>query len=245
MKTHPLNNTVILHDGTNGAEIIAFWKSQGVDTGDLVGRISGRYYGLADGTFDVWPEPMVKDLKVISLPPKPTLTKEQVLRWDGLPELLYEFVKKFHVNGPLESAIDPIKDFISAQLEPEAVEEARKVVLKCQDGDCYDSGQTVFYATPETGEIFGDPAGPCSRHLCFGPYFLSEEACQSYLDSLLIGYQCPMDLFGGKVKKGDLYVKTLDPSIYLPSELPLRYFELPSEIVTSWTPIYRKPSADQ
>lgn len=72
MKNHPLNNHVILHDGTNGAEIIAFWKEQGVDTKGYTGNEATCYYGLSANAFDYWHKHLVERsvLKVITLPKK-------------------------------------------------------------------------------------------------------------------------------------------------------------------------------
>lgn len=55
-----------------------------------------------------------------------------------------------------------------------------------------------------------------------------------------IGYKSPTNLFGGSVLKGDLYVKYNKLSkFYSHSDLECDSYNLPSEIVEQWEPIYR------
>jgi hypothetical protein len=63
-------------------------------------------------------------------------------------------------------------------------------------------------------------------------------------DSLeIIGYSCPSNYFGGVIIKGDVYIKSLyHPDLYTPKRLfeDDSQYTLPSEIVESWQPIYKK-----
>jgi len=54
----------------------------------------------------------------------------------------------------------------------------------------------------------------------------------------IIGYKCPMDLFDGKVKVGDIYVKI--KTTYGLKDNSSTAFELPKEIVEQWSPVYEQ-----
>jgi hypothetical protein len=58
------------------------------------------------------------------------------------------------------------------------------------------------------------------------------------MEKKIIGYKCPQDLFEGKVKKGELYIKISDS--YGPKNTPASRLELPKEIVETWEPVYEQ-----
>jgi len=51
-----------------------------------------------------------------TLIPEPTNNRRALLENPELLPLLYDFVKRFHIDGPVESAVDPIKHFIASEL---------------------------------------------------------------------------------------------------------------------------------
>lgn len=55
----------------------------------------------------------------------------------------------------------------------------------------------------------------------------------------LLGYKCPMDLFGGHVKAGELYKLTPDETEYYPSNFTYSC-KLPIELVETWEPVYEE-----
>jgi hypothetical protein len=52
------------------------------------------------------------------------------------------------------------------------------------------------------------------------------------MDKEIIGYECPIDLYNGHVKKGTIYVKTWDD--YCPQGIISYWHLLPKEIVEQW-----------
>ena len=58
----------------------------------------------------------------------------------------------------------------------------------------------------------------------------------------IIGYKCPMDLFNGHVKAGDLYIKsTVNKSnSYRHHNKIDTYWAMPLEIVETWEPVYKE-----
>lgn len=53
----------------------------------------------------------------------------------------------------------------------------------------------------------------------------------------IIGYKCPMDLFEGKVKKGDSFTRFINSTSYTPEGFNGTY-SIPKEIVETWEPVY-------
>ena len=62
------------------------------------------------------------------------------------------------------------------------------------------------------------------------------------MEKTILGYECPMDLYGGKIKKGDvinhLKVLTNDPECILFEKGEYSAEYLPLELVLTWKPIY-------
>ena len=58
----------------------------------------------------------------------------------------------------------------------------------------------------------------------------------------IIGYECPMDLFGGEIKKGTVYIEMASGIHYRPKETMLRHdnYCFPKEIVETWQPVYKE-----
>ena len=52
----------------------------------------------------------------------------------------------------------------------------------------------------------------------------------------ILGYKAPYDMFEGKVKKGDLYVRSqsVDPYYAFEAKKGILFYHLPAEIVTKW-----------
>jgi len=52
----------------------------------------------------------------------------------------------------------------------------------------------------------------------------------------ILGYLAPHDMFEGKVKKGDLYVRSqsADPYYAFEAKKGILFYHLPAEIVTKW-----------
>lgn len=57
----------------------------------------------------------------------------------------------------------------------------------------------------------------------------------------LLGYKCPMDLFDGKVKAGELYKLVSDETEYYPPNYT-NSCRLPRELVETWEPVYEEKS---
>jgi len=79
-----------------------------------------------------------------------------------------------------------------------------------------------------------------------GPFYSRFDLAEAHLNTLIEGYVCPMDLFEGHIKKGAVYVKKpyhgAGPiQTYSPIGFNNNLFNLPSEIVQSWTPKIKKP----
>jgi hypothetical protein len=58
----------------------------------------------------------------------------------------------------------------------------------------------------------------------------------------IIGYLCPMDLFDGEVKKGEIYITT-HGAHYTINGRGFDY-KMPKEIVETWQPIYAEPQPE-
>jgi len=58
----------------------------------------------------------------------------------------------------------------------------------------------------------------------------------------ILGYFAPHDMFEGKVKKGDLYVRSqsLEPYYAVEAKKGILFYHLPAEIVTKWEPKYEE-----
>lgn len=60
----------------------------------------------------------------------------------------------------------------------------------------------------------------------------------------IIGYKAPYDIFGGRVKKGNVFDKKnkmITDTYYHPSSLRIEHcFSLPEEIVETWEPVFEK-----
>jgi len=84
-----------------------------------------------------------------------TPTREQVLRWDGLPELLFDFCKAFHIDGPIDTAVEPIKQFISKQLSALTLEPESLIGREVR-GFSFESGlDTDILYVPEMDSFIG------------------------------------------------------------------------------------------
>jgi len=128
----------------------------------------------------------------------------------------------------------------------EAEASVKPVILQCQDGPCYDKNHLVHWISNyETGALDTYYAWAYIEEGCKEPCFLTQSACQAYLDSLLIGYECPEDLYGGDVRKGDLYTLTINSASCLPKGKSFWVYAMPYEIVKCWKKVYRKPSPEQ
>lgn len=71
----------------------------------------------------------------------------------------------------------------------------------------------------------------------FNQFILEED-----MEKEIIGYKCPQDLYGGSVRKGDLYVKkNSDCNWYYPDKNgdPEVGQKIPKEIVETWEPVYK------
>jgi len=113
----------------------------------------------------------------------------------------------------------------------------KPVILQCQDGPCYDKNHLVHWISNyETGALDTYYAWAYIEEGCKEPCFLTQSACQAYLDSLLIGYECPEDYPSWGVKKGMLFT-------IIPNGKGLNHAArkgLPGEIVKCWKKIYKK-----
>lgn len=58
--------------------------------------------------------------------------------------------------------------------------------------------------------------------------------------SKILGYECPMDLYGGSIKKGDIYSKCINDNYYEPNSFNNVSHLLPAEIVETWNPVYEE-----
>ena len=60
------------------------------------------------------------------------------------------------------------------------------------------------------------------------------------MKSKTLGYYAPYDMFEGKVKKGDLYVRSQSEETYYAFEAKtgILFYHLPAEIVTRWEAKY-------
>jgi hypothetical protein len=62
LKNHPLNNCVIKSSGVlHGAEIMDFWRSQGINSSMEGTSAVSPYYGIVDGGFGNWDKPLLPD----------------------------------------------------------------------------------------------------------------------------------------------------------------------------------------
>jgi len=62
LKNHPLNNCVIKSSGIlHGDEIMAFWRSQGINSSLTGGSVESPYYGIVNGRFGNWDKPLLPD----------------------------------------------------------------------------------------------------------------------------------------------------------------------------------------
>jgi len=57
----------------------------------------------------------------------------------------------------------------------------------------------------------------------------------------IIGYECPMDLYGGEIKKGTIYRNIHNVAWYIPDD-NANGFHIPTEIVETWKPVYKQTS---
>lgn len=57
----------------------------------------------------------------------------------------------------------------------------------------------------------------------------------------IIGYECPMDLYGGAILKGDILVPVLCKDWYV-CKIRSNGYSVPKEIVETWKPIYKESS---
>ena len=60
------------------------------------------------------------------------------------------------------------------------------------------------------------------------------------MKSKILGYYAPYDMFEGKVKKGDLYVRSqsAEPYYAFEAKTGILFYHLPAEIVTRWEAKY-------
>jgi hypothetical protein len=142
--------------------------------------------------------------------------------------------------GAKNSNPNTITYFSSRELAEASIKPAFELI--CQDGVCNDPLRGIFYIY--WGSVRDPVIDEVSAESCKfkGPYFLSKEKCQPYLDSMFEGYVADKDYFSGKIAKGRLFKKSSDPSIWLPEHSYLWKYGLPAEIVTRWKKVYRKTS---
>jgi len=58
---------------------------------------------------------------------------------------------------------------------------------------------------------------------------------------VIVGYKCPIDLFDGEIKVGEVYKACFNKNYYEPSSVSeIDGLELPKEIVETWEPVYEK-----
>lgn len=64
----------------------------------------------------------------------------------------------------------------------------------------------------------------------------------------IIGYKCPMDLYGGEVPKDSIYIKCYNISYYEPKGVGDYENEMqivmPAEIVETWEPVYEEVNTE-
>ena len=63
----------------------------------------------------------------------------------------------------------------------------------------------------------------------------------------ILGYLAPHDMFEGKVKKGDLYVRSQSVEEYYAFEAKkgILFYHLPAEIVTRWEAKFEQTEAEE
>lgn len=84
------DNTVIkVKTIKHGAEVIKWWKNQGVDTGIMEGTINEQaghsciYYGLIRGKFENYPYSMIEGIDIIELPKELPNRGDKIMVTDG------------------------------------------------------------------------------------------------------------------------------------------------------------------
>jgi hypothetical protein len=112
---------------------------------------------------------------------------------------------------------------------------------KKYDYQAYFSKHGYIYSQP----INGTSLGSMGDEIIFGFTEITFEQFKQYVmggksERKIIGYKCPMDIFGKKVKAGDLFKLTQDTTQYY-HEKHTNSCRLPKEIVETWEPVYEEP----
>lgn len=151
-------------------------------------------------------------------------------------------------DGAYFERMTPTLSQFPYRFEIKPVEEKPKPFeFVCQDGICNDPEQRVFMVSwnQNTPFVNSNYAKYCTEWPVGSVFFLVKSTCQQYLDSLLVGYKCPKDLFGGLVARGTVYEKDDCCHTYRPINRKDKLYRVPAEVVETWKPVYKKPTTDQ
>lgn len=80
-----------------------------------------------------------------------------------------------------------------------------------------------------------------SSHTAQSPPLITLSQFRALFDKEIIGYKCPMDLWNGRAKLGEVFIPVQGNSLYYyPSSMQKDWACIPAEIVETWEPVFKE-----